>query len=475
MASTSQAVTWTFDNVNGTTGNTVSGAGPATAIHGTAASFSGSVVTLDGSPDLSGFTTGWGLFLLTSTGRQFFDLSSADNNAKTVTCVTAPLGTATGRTWAIGGKLKNLDDTNSKQLLGTDFKDNWTMDILQTGTNYVLTAALAIKVPTSTVTASTPATVKSSSATRPLITTATNSINLFNLTSSDPIQFRHLAFSNTAGTKGTAGSTGNAITPVSGGLNGLSVDDCTFDGFVSAIMVDNVTNFGTNRIVLTQCEIKNCTDKAISAQFSTGNSVFHMDHCNIHDNTGVGVSLQNAGGGFFEANFCTFENNSKGTTTVSNSTFANAVFTYTNCTFRGNTGPGIDLPGSQFVLIAHDNIFDSNGDYGIKMSATEAAFDSGTIQPILFKNAFRNNTNGTILNGPPTWNDVAPSVSPFNSSTDSGLNATATGGPVCKAAASVAPNATANTAGDIGAIPSGGGATAGGVSKLAGAGGGLAA
>jgi hypothetical protein len=52
--------------------------------------------------------------------------------------------------------------------------------------------------------------------------------------------------------------------------------------------------------------------------------------------------------------------------------------------------------------------------------------------------------------------------SPYVSSSDFGLNSTAGAGAACKAVALAIPNATANTAGDIGAVPSGGGGSGGG-------------
>src|SRR5688500_18477061 len=97
---------------NSSTGSdtAASGAGPATALTGTAASYSGSGFTLDGSPDLSGVVAGTAiLYVATSTGRKFFDITSVDDGANTVTVVTAPAGTATGLTWAIGGKRATFD------------------------------------------------------------------------------------------------------------------------------------------------------------------------------------------------------------------------------------------------------------------------------------------------------------------------------------------------------------------------------
>ena len=107
-----------------------SGSNGSISVNGTSASFSGSVVTLDGSPDLSGFDADEDvLWLQTSTGRQFFDLSSVDDTAKTVTCVDAPAGTASGLTWGIGGKRATLEDINSRLLFSDDAKAGWTAEL----------------------------------------------------------------------------------------------------------------------------------------------------------------------------------------------------------------------------------------------------------------------------------------------------------------------------------------------------------
>lgn len=119
-----------------------SGCGPATAVYGTAASYTTSpdVFSLDGSPDLSAVTTDHILWVATSTGRRFFTISSVDNTAKTVTVNETPAGTTSGLTWAIGGK--RIDPWNSANYaeLGPDAGDGWTIE-LEGGTTTPYNAA----------------------------------------------------------------------------------------------------------------------------------------------------------------------------------------------------------------------------------------------------------------------------------------------------------------------------------------------
>lgn len=126
-----------FNNSTGSD-TAASGAGPATALTGTAASFTGSVVTLDGSPDLTNVATDGShvLYLVTSTGRKFFTINAKDNTAKTVTTDDAPAGTASGLSWAIGGKRSTLHNTDSKYLFTNDGKKGWVVEVEYTGTDY---------------------------------------------------------------------------------------------------------------------------------------------------------------------------------------------------------------------------------------------------------------------------------------------------------------------------------------------------
>lgn len=79
------------------------------ALTGTAATVSASVVTLDGSPDLSGVTTSGAnqdtIYLndATNANRKIFWITAVDNVMKTVTVDVAPTGVVSSA-WAIGGR-----------------------------------------------------------------------------------------------------------------------------------------------------------------------------------------------------------------------------------------------------------------------------------------------------------------------------------------------------------------------------------
>ena len=435
-----------------------------TAIFGTAAATAANTsVTLSvDAPDLSGVAVDGtaAIWVNSSSGRQWSRITAIDNVTKVVTVATAYANTESGKTWAIGGKRSTLAGSLRA---GQDWEAGWSIDVQ---TDQTLTAAQNVFVATGTETMSAPNYFFCSQTTRATITTSTNSINLINSGSqTDPIIFRHLKFTNTAATKGTAGSTGNAYTSANAAVNGVHFYDCVFDGLVSAVMLDNVTNFGTNRIAMIGCEIINCTSHGVSLQFSgSGAALFAtFDHCLFYNNTGDGLRLTGAAGIAF-VSFCTFSTNAKGIDEVNTGTTTSAGYHIINSNFVSNTGAGINLPNSAYNFTCHDCIFDSNGDYGIKMTATHAAVTAGSNNPpLLFNNAFYNNTTGTVANGPASFTDITLTGSPFTSSTDWKLNATAGAGAACKAVATVAPGMSSNTAGDIGAVPTGGGASTGGL------------
>lgn len=98
-----------YIDTNGATTNSGSTDSNTATYTGTAATASGTVVTLDGSPDLSIIATSGPtqqsilLQQATNSNRKIFWIVGVDNIAKTVTVDVAPTGITTG-SWAIGGR-----------------------------------------------------------------------------------------------------------------------------------------------------------------------------------------------------------------------------------------------------------------------------------------------------------------------------------------------------------------------------------
>jgi hypothetical protein len=168
--------TVTYNNITGSA-SAASGAGPATALTGTSASFTGQVVTLDGDLDLSGVNDDGShvLYLATDSGIKFFKIEAKNDtgtaDTDTVTVVGTVEGTATGLTWAIGGKRNSPWDATDLAFLasGGGILPGWTADIEETGTAYETTGLVGITFNTVGNLTDGPTKLTSSSSTRPEI------------------------------------------------------------------------------------------------------------------------------------------------------------------------------------------------------------------------------------------------------------------------------------------------------------------
>jgi hypothetical protein len=143
-----------FDSDNGETAPLASGAGPAIALTGASASTDagGTVVTLDGSPDLSGVAIdGSHVIYLddaTAGNRRWAAINAKDDVADTVTVEQAFAGTLSGLSWAIGGELDGLDAAAHRLLWRNngsagDAVGDWAFEFEAGGGNdYPLSSAL---------------------------------------------------------------------------------------------------------------------------------------------------------------------------------------------------------------------------------------------------------------------------------------------------------------------------------------------
>jgi hypothetical protein len=416
-----------------------SGAGPATAKFGTNASFAGSVVTLDGSPDLSGVAVDSShvLWMLTSTGRQFFAITAKANSGTPtaqVTVADAPAGTATGRTWAIGGKRQSIDTANSRLLFTADVKPGWTIDLEGT---FVLTSVITLGV-SSTATGN--ITVQCSVATRAIITSATSSQILFNTGARDGWIWRHLKFTHTGGTRGD-GFVANAVT------GWWWWDDCVFDGLRKGINGDYVSNYTFVYTRVTRCEFLNCTSYAIEQ--AGGN--FNLDSCYIHDNASHGFYGEAiAPVPFHSRTFtnCVIVNNGgRGIYWNLNNT-NNIEFVIKNCIIANNTSNGIQIVGTTAftrILTLINSIVYGNAAQVVVNDATAIVGYNNALHTTSPRSGY------TSLPG-----EFTLAASPFIGGSDYRLNNTAGAGALCRAAGIPGPMGSMTGFLDIGALQTGG-------------------
>jgi hypothetical protein len=454
--------------INSSTGSDTlsSGAGPVTAINGTAAAtHANTTVNITDAVDLSGVSTAGGavLWIASSSGQQFAAITaiSGSSGAWVVTVGHAFANTESGKSWAIGGKRATL--AGSAQVL-QDWQLEWKVD-QQTGES--ISSPIVITAPSPSGSAAAPtltSTTFTTWGTQPLIQTATKSQVMFKFGTNATI-IKNLAFKSTAATPATCfqafGATGTS--PV--------WQSCIFDGFLMAIDGSNGAQNDYRNAIVENCEVKNCTGAhgvpnnqsgAISLTSGSTAGIGVISNCYLHGNScaiyGNNLMVES----------CVIANNSDSVAVsiASNTSPAPTTVVRKN-SFYANGTTGTDAGAVQFrgtcPLIHENNIYYGNTGYGFAITGGNLPFSM-----INRKNAYGNNNGGgTGLDRdrlPAGDGDITLTANPWvsTSTPDWGLNSTAGGGASCKAVAIGVPNATVNPAGDLGAIPSGGGATGGG-------------
>ncbi len=235
--------------------------------------------------------------------------------------------------------------------------------------------------------------------TKPLITTATNSTQLFNLNSGNKLIFRNLSFSNTASVRASAIAVGGAQANV-------FVAGCVFDGFTKALDGSNTAVFPILEVETS--EFKNNSLAAIDN--STG-SVTTLRGNVIHDNPGQGVLMQ-GGNQQLAASWNLIYNNGAGLANAAGIFFSsandyNAVLA--NNDIYGNTGCGIGTNDTGFTayLSLENNIFYGNSTWGLCFAARGFVFTREST------NAFGANASGNCQTCTLSASDLTGIADPF--------------------------------------------------------------
>ena len=342
----------TFNNATGTDTAASGSASPASVLSGTSASYSGSVFTLDGSPDLSGVATDGTavIWVQTSTGRQFFTINAVDDGADTVTVDDAPAGTTTGLTWGLGGKRKTVDNTQSRTLW-TDAKYGWTAELEDDQT---ITSAL---------TWSAPLLLQSNNDNIRTLDQSTGNTSICAGTST--VFLRNLKLTS-SGTKGTNSA---------GVYQARFVAENCILGDATNTLYNAVYNSSGTMI---NCEVAHCTNYGIKLTSSACNLI----GCSIHNNASIGVYLNSSKVTLFCCDI--YDNGSYGFRCRASDTLS-----INSCNIHSNDADGIacNVVGAagSTISIVNSNVTDNTG-YGV-------LFQSG--QDVLFRGLIANNNFGT--------------------------------------------------------------------------------
>jgi hypothetical protein len=406
-----------------------SGAGPGdgitagTALTGTSASYSGSVVTLDGSPDLSAVATDGShvLYLVTSTGRKFFTINAVDDGADTVTTDDAPAGTATGLTWGIGGTRASLISTSTKVLYnsGGDADSGWIIEMASGHTdrssarNNVYISGLTIRG-------------EASAAVRPKITqTVTGDNELVHLRATGQ---RYESFDLEADTV-----TNSQCIEFPSGTNAV-VHDLRTSGVNGGSFATLCTNFYGGS--LTNCRILSCIDGIFLATNAWINAVIAGNYfeceqqaINMPANATTGMRVI---GNVFNGGTTALQFDNTGTDNSA------AMSVITHNTFYNQSAHALSvLSTTAFALTGmniSNNLFASSAGYGILFGNTAAELDDAAIT--VHNNAFWNNTSGNMSKALTSAEKGTVNVTadPFTvAGSDFSLNNNTPGGAQCRA------------------------------------------
>jgi hypothetical protein len=305
---------------------------------------------------------------------------------------------------------------------------------------YVVTATMTITQATMTIQGY--QTTPGDGGTKPLITTATNSVNLFSCSSNGGVQvWDNISLSHTAGTR----ANGIWQSATHGTTQFWVFLGCVLDGFTVAINSDNNVGADVSNIIIVNTEIKNCTvtgtTNASAVNSNTGK--VYISGCYFHSSTGSAYHVLSGSGVTITQLIDTIL-----AAGVGGGIRANGELLVDHCDIANNTLIGISFVGG--TLKVDNSIVYGQGTNGISNSAGNA----------VGVRISRNNAFGANTSGNSSWagspGDVALSADPFTSSAagDYSLNATTGGGTACKGAGfpGVFPGGLSTGGPDIGAV-----------------------
>jgi hypothetical protein len=419
---------------NASTGSdtAASGAGPATALTGTAASFSTATVTLDGSPSLTGVATDGShvLWLKTSTGTQFFKITG--KGTSTVDVTPNPAGTSTGRTWGIGGKRATFANADSRLLFSADAKPGWTIvtETDQTGLTTELVCTAIGDTTTGAITLK-----GDSTSNRRVLSSATNNISILN-GGLENWNLQNLKFTSTASTKtysyginwGSANATGvciirncvfgDATNKLQNAWERSASSQIALQVFDSEITSTLGYAFGAHcgtsggALSVVNCWIHGCSGGGCNPYYGNVSQVWLVMNCLITGNTGYGFSVGMSPVGF-----------------IGNTIHGNS----------GASGDGIYFPSVvtlQGSVIVNNQIT-GNGRKGVYCAAGSAAVNDSVVGMLDYNNfgtgALANTSGATNLVSSgahdltvdPQYSNAASNLyTPGNAAVQAGYNGT---------------------------------------------------
>lgn len=320
-----------------------------------------------------------------------------------------------------------LSEANAKKTIGAALallSGGGNICYVQAGTSYVLTTTITVTLKGDSTDGKNViegyTTTPGAKDGRPTITSATNSVSLFTLQDADFLEFNHIGFTHTAGTRGS-GITGNtsASSPI-------RMVDCIFDGMLRAVHHGNTS--GLLGYTMEDCEIKNCTSNAMSGFF------INLHGCTLKDNAGpiIGVNGSQLD---LVMDGCIVDSTASDAvvTTTTNQT---VWLDFRECVFYNSTGSHVVITGNSGVtnIVLINNVFWDHDDYGVESLDTQDKIDSAI--RINRCNAYGGAGTGARFQFPAGIGDITLTTDPFTDAPngDFSYNNAAGGGALLKAA-----------------------------------------
>lgn len=277
--------------------------------------------------------------------------------------------------------------------------------------------------------------------TRPIVTSATNSIHLISLNGANYLGIRNIQFTHTAVTRG------KGIHLVTGDSSFVHVDRCIFDGV--SLAIDGAGSRVINHLTMTSNEAKNCTSTTAVVRNDGSAFLFGND---IHDNLGAAYYTNYSNTLVAIGNL--FDTNTYGIRDAT--TNRTGYYHIIGNSFVDNSSDAIEFAGGasqQIHLTLLNNVFYGSGTWNVDCGSETAAEMAYRTYFVDF-NAAAPGASGDYngLNDGP--NDITLTVDPFTNraTRDFSLNNTAGGGAACRAARFPATLAGVTDYGDIGAL-----------------------
>ncbi len=333
-------------------------------------------------------------------------------NTNTVT-IDRTGGTGTGCTVKVGGGLLTLAKAVAS---GSAVASNFIWIKAGTYTTTTTTTyAITANAATGPVVTEGYQTTHGDVGTKPLITSATNSVDVISLNGGNYLVFRNLSISSTAGTRGACYATINNVP------HDVIIDRNVMDGCKYGVFADNSPVWRLNGLTVTNSEIKNTgtAGMLLSAGVVAANNYIHDNVVGISGNAGTSDALVTFAiiGNVFSTN----------TTGVIVSAANGTITPFIGNSFYNNT-LGISFPGSTTAPLDtgafQNNVFWANTSNINGNTTSNFGFQRNAIG-----NAYNNTSTGWIAQ------QIALTAIPFTAvgSADFSPNSTAGGGAALKA------------------------------------------